>query len=706
MKNKVFLAIMIIMVMFKLSVAQTYQWAHGIGSASTTVEEGNSVVTDPSGNVFICGEFRGLADFDPGTSTYTMMPIGTSDAFLAKYSANGSFQWAFHMGSAGVLARAINVTTDASGNVYVTGVYRGTIDIDPGPAAVTLTASTTTYDIFLAKYTPSGTLAWGFKLGANSDDTAGDVIIDNAGNVVLTGYYQNSMDVDPGLAVVTLTNAGGYDSFLAKFNSSNGNFISAWRWGGNGSDRCFSVREDASNNLIATGRFTGTVNMNPAGTATTITAGAEDGYVVKFSSAGTYSWHATFGSLAANEECTALAIDPSENIYLTGNFQNTVDFDPSASTTTLTSSGGNDAYIAKFNGAGALQWVFALGAIGADVGYDLSIMNNELHACGTFSSNVDFDPSVTATFTLASAGNTDMYLARYTLNGAFVNAIAVGGANSDTPKSVATASNTVYLTGSFNSTVDFNPDPVLTNTLVSNGATDIFIAKYYNCSPGTPSVSIAGGSVCAGQSFTLNPTGALNYTFTGGGPVVTPTVTSTYTVIGFDSNNCSDVKTATVTVNPLPTLSVSTTSTLLCVGNSATIAASGANTYTWNPVLPMNGVISPTVNTSYTVTGTDMAGCSNSAVFTQSVSACTSVNELHVQNIGLMVFPNPGKDVIHLKVSSGGNIMLLNMLGRVLYSDIATETEKSIDSSNFPSGVYFIQFTKGHETQTVKWIKN
>ena len=77
-----------------------------------------------------------------------------------------------------------------------------------------------------------------------------------------------------------------------------------------------------------------------------------------------------------------------------------------------------------------------------------------------------------------------------------------------------------------------------------------------------------------------------------------------------------------------------------------------------------------------------------------------------MQNIGLMVFPNPGKDVIHLKVSSGGNIMLLNMLGRVLYSDIATETEKSIDSSNFPSGVYFIQFTKGHETQTVKWIKN
>lgn len=705
MKKSILFILCILNLVCGVMISQTYQWANSIGSSSTGIEEGNSIAVDAIGNVIIGGEFRGTSDFDPGVGTLTLSPIGNSDAFLAKYNASGNLQWAFHFGSANTLARVTNVTTDATGDIYVTGVYRGTIDIDPGIGVVTLTA-TTTYDIFLAKYSSAGALVWGFKIGANSDDTSGDVFIDNGGNVVLCGFYQNSMDVDPGPAVVTLTNAGGYDSFVAKFNSANGNYINAWRWGGSGSDRCFSVREDASNNIIAVGRFTGTVNFNPVGTATVATSGAEDGYVVKFSSAGTYSWNATFGSTGASEECTSVSTDASDNVYVTGNFQNTVDFDPSPSTVTLTSNGGNDCYIAKLNSAGVYQWAFQIGAAGTDIGYDLSIMNNELHACGTFSSLVDFDPSVTGSFTLSSAGNTDMFIARYDLSGAFINAVRMGGTASDVPKSIATASNAVYLTGNFNLTAEMNPNPVLTNTLVSNGATDIFFAKYYNCSPGSPSVSVNSGSICAGQSYTLSPAGALSYSFSGGNAVVTPSINSSYTVTGFDANNCTNAAVANITVNALPSVSVSTTSSILCIGSTATLTPGGAISYTWNPILPVNGVVSPTASVSYTVAGSDANGCVNTTVFTQTVDACTGVSELFSATIELNVYPNPAINNLTIEIPSGFTIKLSNVLGTVVHETLSKEGKTEIDITDLPNGVYFMQAAQNAKIYSARIIKH
>jgi hypothetical protein len=704
MNTRRFITLFVLNLFCGLIVSQTYQWANSIGSSTTGLEEGNSVAVDLNGNVIIGGEFRGTSDFDPGAGTFTLSPTGNADGFVAKYNNSGIFQWALQYGSAATLARVINLTTDASGDIYVTGVYRGTIDIDPGPAVVNLTA-TTTYDIFLAKYTAAGALVWGLKIGGNSDDTAGDVLIDNAGNVVLVGYYQNSIDIDPGPAVVTLTNAGSYDSFIAKFNSSNGNFINAWRWGGTGSDRSFGIAEDASGNLIAVGRFTGTANFNPAGTATVITAGAEDGFVVKFSSAGTYSWNATFGSLAGNEECLAAKTDASDNVYITGNFQNTVDFDPSPSTATLTSNGGNDCYLAKFDANGIYQWAFQIGAAGTDIGYDLSIMNNELHACGTFSSLVDFDPSATGTFTLTSAGNTDMFLARYDLSGTFINAVRMGGTASDVPKSVATASNAVYMTGNFNLTADMNPDPVLTNTLVSNGATDIFMAKYFNCTPGSPTVTVNSGSICAGQSFTLNPGGALSYSFTGGNAVVTPSSTTSYTVTGFDANNCTNAAVSTITVNSLPSITVSSTSSVLCIGGSATLTSSGAVSYTWNPMLPANGIITPTVSVTYTVQGSDANGCTNTSVFTQTVDACAGIRERKNIENEFKVYPNPALNFVYVELPAGANIILSNVLGAVVAEMKSKEGKTEINLSDLPKGVYFIQATIANDLYSSRIIK-
>jgi len=686
--------------------AQVYQWAQSVGSSSTGVEEGNSIAADASGNVFVTGEFRGTADFDPSLSATTLTLIGSSDAFIAKYNSAGTLQWAYNFGSAGVNSRGVSLTTDANGNVYLTGIFRGTIDIDPGPSVTSLTsASGSTYDIFLAKFSSAGLLQWGFNIGAGADDTAGDVMIDNTGNVMLCGFYQNSMDVDPGLAVTTLTNAGSYDSFVAKYNSNTGNLMDSWKWGGAGSDRCFSMTGDAANNILVTGRFTGTCDFDPSANVTSsVTNGAEDGYVVKFSNTGVYAWHIALGSAGGNEECLGVVTDASNDVYVTGSFLNTVDFDPSATTNTLTSAGGFDAYVAKYSSAGLYQWAFANGSTGVDNGTSIALLNNEVVALGNFNATVDFDPSSTATYTLLSGGGSDVFIGKYSTAGAFLSAINMGGSTADAGKSIATFStNVTLITGSFNGVADFNPDPAATNTISSNGATDVFFAKYYTCTVGSPSVTVNNGTVCAGQSFTMIPNGALSYTYSNGNAVVSPTSNATYTVTGYDVYGCYNTAVSSVSVNPLPVITVVSSNSVLCNGQTATLTPGGAQSYT---ITGGVYIVTPTVTTTYTITGTGTNGCENSTAFTQTVSACTGLDAMTVnEKNNLTVFPNPSTGVFTLQFKAGAHISVLNVLGERIYTSNTTSEFHTIDLKDQANGIYFVQTVHDQTIQTVRLIK-
>ncbi len=135
-----------------------------------------------------------------------------------------------------------------------------------------------------------------------------------------------------------------------------------------------------------------------------------------------------------------------------------------------------------------------------------------------------------------------------------------------------------------------------------------------------PVVSANSGSVCAGNSFTIAPSGATSYSYSGGSAIVTPTVNATYTITGANSAGCIGTAVSNVTVNaiPLPTVSVSSGS--ICSGNAFTLVATGASTYSYS-----NGsaVVTPTANTSYTVFGTSSAGCRsiNGAVASVTVNA-------------------------------------------------------------------------------------
>lgn len=201
--------------------------------------------------------------------------------------------------------------------------------------------------------------------------------------------------------------------------------------------------------------------------------------------------------------------------------------------------------------------------------------------------------------------------------------------------------------------------------------------------------------LCSGGSVTLNGSGASTYTWSGSvtdNVAFTPTATSSYTVTGTDGNGCTNTAITSVSVNALPSISTITTDTILCTGQTATLSAGGAATYTWNPGGAGTSIaISPTVTTVYTVTGTDANGCVNSSMITQTVSACTGLSELEFTNGDLIVYPNPSSGILTVITKINSPITIYNIVGElILESDSKTETTV-IDLNQQANGIYFVR---------------
>lgn len=265
------------------------------------------------------------------------------------------------------------------------------------------------------------------------------------------------------------------------------------------------------------------------------------------------------------------------------------------------------------------------------------------------------------------------------------------------------ASTYTWNTGSNSTTISVTPS-VSTNYTVNgnsgtcSGSTVITIGVSTN-----PSVSsiTSNSTTCATaipQSATLTASGASTYSWsTGAGSVstvVSPSVTTTYTVTGTNASGCSNTSQITVTVNPLPTVNVITSNPLICTQptqQTATLTASGASTYSWNTGATSAVVaVSPSTTTTYTVIGTDANGCQNSSVFTQSVSVCSGVEEQIISN-EFTVYPNPNNGSFSIHTSTGGVFEIYNQLGQVIFNFEKQEgIEETIKIDNLAEGVYYM----------------
>lgn len=228
----------------------------------------------------------------------------------------------------------------------------------------------------------------------------------------------------------------------------------------------------------------------------------------------------------------------------------------------------------------------------------------------------------------------------------------------------------------------------------------------------TPTITIAGTqTICAGASSTLTGSGASTYTWNTGAnnnPIIfSPTTTTTYTLSGAASNSCIGTRTITVNVNSLPTISVTSNSSLVCVGNSATLTATGANTYTWTG--NQNGssiVVSPTITTTYTLIGTNTLNCNNNASFTQSVSPCAGIAEVTLES-QVLIYPNPNNGLFIVKSPVSGLLKLVSVSGQILTSINYKAGELiNLNEINLAKGIYFLSLETNQGTANKKLIIN
>lgn len=227
-----------------------------------------------------------------------------------------------------------------------------------------------------------------------------------------------------------------------------------------------------------------------------------------------------------------------------------------------------------------------------------------------------------------------------------------------------------------------------------------------------PSIVVNSATVCAGNSATLSASGVTTYTWNTGANsasiVVTPSVNTTYTVSG-NSTGCGvgASNTASVLVNASPTVSAISNSSLLCVGQSATLTASGAINYTWSSGgNSANEVISPTLTTSYTVTGNGSNGCTNVASITQSVSTCTGIQSNIANQLALInIYPNPNTGVFTVELPTNSTITIVDILGKIVYTQKLESGIHTINITNFNNGVYILKAENNGEVKNVRLIK-
>lgn len=434
-------------------------WVKGAGGSN--IDAGQSITTDSSGNVYVTGCFAS-ASITFGTTTLINDSVGYADMYVVKYNSFGNVLWAKSTG--GINSDyATGISTDASGNVYVTGYFAS--------ASITFGSTTLTnagvYDIYVVKYDINGNVLWATSAGGSIEDYGLGISTDAFGNVYVTGsFYSPTITFGP----YALTNVGYADVCVVKYDAS-GNVLWAKNVGGSGYDSGQSITTDASGNLYVTGNFGSPTITFDSTVLTNANAGHTDMYVVKYDASGNTLWARSSGG-TYSDYGTGINTDASGNVYVTGGFQSSsITF----GSNTLTNGGICNMYVVKYDASSNVLWAKSVSnSTNTDIGNSICIdASGNVYVTGLFqSSSITFG---SITLTNANSGWEDMYVLKYTTDGGELWARSAGGSIHDSGNGISTdASGNVYVTGKFNS-------PTLTfgsATLNNNIGNDMFVVKY------------------------------------------------------------------------------------------------------------------------------------------------------------------------------------------------------------------------------------
>lgn len=562
---------------------------------------GTSIAIDPLGNIIAAGSFIGSPDFDPGTGTHTLTSNGLYDAFVLKLDSDGNFLWVKQFGAAN-WDQIESIAVDDNGDIYTTGRFVFTVDFDPGPGVYNLDAS--------------------------------------------NGTTNNSSDI-----------------FVQKLDA-NGDFLWAHDFGANNYDRGNAVAIDANGDVYFAGYFLATVDFDPGPGVESFNGSQGDGYLLKLTPNGEFIWVKTIRG-SSSQNINAIVLDTAGMIYLAGNCSSSfTDFDPGPATYNPPSFGNSDAFVEKLDSLGNFVWAHRFGGPGYDYANAIDIdADGNVYTTGKFTDSMDIDVSANV-LNLYSNGGDDVFIQKLSNNGDYLWSTQIGGSENDIGQGILIdQQNSIYTTGKFRDTADFDPTSGVYNLIVTSGI-DGFIQKLRQCYPNS-----GIDTVTACESFTwidgitytsstntpthiLTNIGGCDSTVTLNLTILQPTTgtdtqtvcdsliwidgntyyadndTSTFTIVGGASNGCDSIVTLDLTVN------YSTTGTDIVVacdsftwmdGNTYT-ASNNTATHTLMNAVGCDSIVTLDLTINYSTTGIDLVSACDSFTWINGVTYTTSNN--------------------------------------------------------------------------------
>ncbi|REJ42170.1 MAG: calcium-binding protein, partial [Microcystis flos-aquae DF17] len=404
-------------------------WVKQFGSAYSDYATGIS--SESSGNTYVSGRTE-----------------GGEDAFVAKYNANGNQLWMAQFGTSGYDS-ATGVSSDGSGNVYVSGYTDGSF-----PSYTNLGS----YDAFVAKYDTSGNPVWVKQFSTSSHDYAEGISSDSNGNVYVSGKTFGSF--------LGYTNLGLYDAFVAKYDG-NGNQLWLRQFGTSGDDEITGISSDSSNNVYVTGSTKG-------GLPGYSNLGSYDAFVAKYDGNGNQLWLRQFGT-SGNDEITGISRDIDNNVYVTGYTTGSLPGNISA--------GGSDAFVAKYNANGTLNWVRQFGTSAADSANGIRIdSSGNVYVTGDTSGGLPGN---------SNSGSSDAFVVGFDSDGNILNNIYSNNFETSAGSEWSKTNRSTTPIGGRKFLGEFNNDTVsltLNNPLLNNNTVtvefDLFIIRYWDGNTG------------------------------------------------------------------------------------------------------------------------------------------------------------------------------------------------------------------------------
>lgn len=455
-------------------------WAQSalINTNVNSFNEGISITTDLSGNIYMTGFFQSsFISFGSIKLYNTDSTVNTANTFIVKYDPLGNVLWAKKIGNNNAIGRSISC--DLYGNVLVTGNFQGdSISFDT-INLINADTSGSTDDIFIAKYNNNGKIIWAKRAGGKSNDYSYSVTNDILGNVLFTGKFSSTSISFDTIVLSNNDTTGNSDDILVVKYDNAGKIIWAKSVGGNYNESGMSITTNLRGEIFVSGNFQS--QSVSFGNTTLINTGilyTTDAFVLKYKGDGNIEWVKSIGGIN-NESGQSITSDTSGNIYVTGSFDSKVISVASLilrNSDTACSNGGygcRDIFIAKYNSDGNLRWAKSVGGIGEDDGSSIAYdFKSNLLLSGSFASQSIIIGSTILTNT-SSSFTADIFIANYDTSGNLRWAKSAGGADVDAClSSCVDISGNCYLTGFFRSpTLKFG-NTTLINTA---GYPDYFI---------------------------------------------------------------------------------------------------------------------------------------------------------------------------------------------------------------------------------------